>query len=152
MISTTGDRTSDHRMQSRNSTTEPSHTSDAKKKKQKKKKKKLVIVIARPINLNVSCKLHPYTLQRTRSPPWWIGNTHLQKDWKYTSGKGLEIHICIILITSSPKYRCTFSVLSRGIILWSEYVVDCWPSRRVSPLHSVVAGSISSGGDHGIHC
>ena len=26
----------------------------------------LVMVIARPINLNVSCKLHPYSLQRTR--------------------------------------------------------------------------------------
>ena len=26
------------------------------------------MVIARPINLNVSCELHPYSLQRTRSP------------------------------------------------------------------------------------
>ena len=30
---------------------------------------KLVMVIARPNNLNVSCKLHPYSFQRTRSPP-----------------------------------------------------------------------------------
>ena len=29
----------------------------------------LIIVIARPNNLNVSCKLHPYSFQRTRSPP-----------------------------------------------------------------------------------
>ena len=29
----------------------------------------LVIVIARPNNLNVFCKLHPYSFQRTRSPP-----------------------------------------------------------------------------------
>ena len=40
-----------------------------------------VTVIARPINLNVSCKLYPYSLQRTRSPPGprlprRIGNTH----------------------------------------------------------------------------
>ena len=29
---------------------------------------------------------------------------------------------------------------------------DRWVSSRVSALHSVVTGSISSGGDHGIHC
>ena len=29
----------------------------------------LVIVIAQPISLNVSCKLHLYSLQRTQSPP-----------------------------------------------------------------------------------
>ena len=29
----------------------------------------LVTVIARPNNLNVSCKLHPYSFLRTRSPP-----------------------------------------------------------------------------------
>ena len=28
-----------------------------------------IMIIARPINRNVSCKLHPYSLQRTRSPP-----------------------------------------------------------------------------------
>ena len=28
----------------------------------------VVMVIARPIDLNASCKLHPYSLQRTRSP------------------------------------------------------------------------------------
>ena len=30
--------------------------------------------------------------------------------------------------------------------------MNWWLSGRVSALHSVVAGSISSGGDHGIHC
>ena len=29
----------------------------------------LIMVIVRPINLNVSCKLHPYFFQRTRSSP-----------------------------------------------------------------------------------
>ena len=29
----------------------------------------LVMLIARPNNLNVSCKLHPYSFQRTRSTP-----------------------------------------------------------------------------------
>ena len=42
----------------------------------------LVLVIARPYNLNVSCKLHPYSFQRTRSPPEprlpkKLRNTHL---------------------------------------------------------------------------
>ena len=36
------------------------HTSDAKT---------LVMGLAWPINLNESCKLHPYSLERTRSPP-----------------------------------------------------------------------------------
>ena len=30
--------------------------------------------------------------------------------------------------------------------------MDSWLSGRVSALQSVVAGLISSGGDHGIHC
>ena len=38
------------------------------------------MTIAQPVNLNVSCKLHPYSLQRTRLPPGphfpkRIGNT-----------------------------------------------------------------------------
>ena len=45
------------------------------------KPNQLVIVIWRSINLNVSGKLHPYSLQRTRSPPGprlpkRIRNTH----------------------------------------------------------------------------
>ena len=32
------------------------------------------------------------------------------------------------------------------------YDMNCWLSCRVSALQSVVAGWISSGGDHGIHC
>ena len=57
------------------------------------------MVIVRPINLNVSYKLHLYSLQRARSPP-------------------------------------------------EPHLLSC----RVLALQSVVAGSISSGGDHGIHC
>ena len=60
-----------------------SHTSDAK----------LVMVIALLINLNVSCKLHPYSSQRTRLPPGprlpkGIRNTHL---FNYYNLKGKEI-------------------------------------------------------------
>ena len=67
----------------------------------------LVIVIARPINLNVSCKLHPYSLQRTRSPPGprlpkRIRNT---KTRNYYDLKGKDIDVY-------------FSYLSIGIILW----------------------------------
>ena len=58
--------------QSQNSTTEPSvHITH----------KWCQINLTWPINLNVSCKLHPYSLQKTWSPPGpcipkRIGNTH----------------------------------------------------------------------------
>ena len=76
----------------------------------------LVMVIARPINLNVSCKLHPSSLQRTQSspgpgPPKRVGNMHT---CNYYDLKGKDIDV-----------TCA---------------------------QSVVAGSISSGGNHGIHC
>ena len=52
------------------------------------------MVIALPINLNVSCKLYPYSLQRTQSPPGphrpkRIINTHL---CNYYDVKGKDIH------------------------------------------------------------
>ena len=51
------------------------------------------MVIAQPITRNVSCKLHPYSLHRTRSPPEprlprRIGNTHLRN---YYNLKGKDI-------------------------------------------------------------
>ena len=52
---------------------------------------------------------HPYSLQRTRSPPGpclprRIGNMHLRNDYNL-NGKDIDVH---------------FSFLSRGIILWIE--------------------------------
>ena len=61
VISTTGDRTSDHRLQCQNWATSSYRTQVLPNQ--------LVMVIVRPNNLNVSCKLHPYSFQRTRSPP-----------------------------------------------------------------------------------
>ena len=76
----------------------------------------LVMVIARPINLNVSCKLYPYSFQRTRSPPGprlpkRIRNTH-PCNYKDLKGKDIDIY---------------FSFLSTGIILWIELP---WPEGR----------------------
>ena len=76
------------------------------------------MVIVWPINLNVSCKLHMYSLQRTWPPPGpclpkRIGNMHPHNYYNN---------------------------------------VDWWFSSRVLTLHSVVAGSISSGRDHDIYC
>ena len=97
------------------------------------------MVIAQPINLNVSCKLYPYILQWIRSPlepslPKRIGNTHPHN---YYNLKGKDIYIYI-----------------PWLVIWVSLVcdVDWWLSGRVLALHSVVAGLISSGGDHGIHC
>ena len=88
------------------------HTSDTK--------------FARPINLNVFCKLHSYSLQRTRSPPGpclpkTIRNTY-PHDYYDLKGKDIDL------------------------------VSLVWLSCRVSALQSVVTGLISRGGDHGIHC
>ena len=71
--------------------------------------KLLLMVIARPINLNVSGKLHPYSLQRTRLPPGprlprRIENMH-SSNWYNPRGKDIDVH---------------FSFLSRGIIFWIE--------------------------------
>ena len=57
----------------------------------------LVIVIALPINLSVSCKLHPYSLQRTRSPPGsrllkGIRNSH-PRNYYVLKGKDIEVYI-----------------------------------------------------------
>ena len=69
----------------------------------------LVMVIVRPINLNVSCKLHPYSLQKTRSPPRprlprKIRNTH-PRNYYDLKGKDIDLH---------------FLFLCWGIILWIE--------------------------------
>ena len=75
----------------------------------------LVMVIVWPINLNVSCKLHLYTLQRTQSPPGpclpkRIGNIHVCNYYN-PKGKDIDVH---------------FSFLGRGIILWIELP---WPDQ-----------------------
>ena len=56
----------------------------------------LMMVIARPINLNVSCKLHPYSLQITRSPPGQrlpkrIRNTHPRNYYNF-KGNYIDLH------------------------------------------------------------
>ena len=75
----------------------------------------LVMVIARPINLNVSCKLHPYSLERTRSPPGpclskRIRNTH-PRNYYGLKGKNIDVYFSSVFI-------------NRRIILWIELA---WP-------------------------
>ena len=52
------------------------------------------MVIVWPINLNLSCKLHPYSLQKARSPPGqrlprMIGNTH-RRNYHNIQGKDID--------------------------------------------------------------
>ena len=73
----------------------------------------LIMVIARPIKLNGSCKLHPYSTQRTQSAPGpclprRIGNTH-PCNYYNLKCKDIDMH---------------FHFLRRGIILWIELP---WP-------------------------
>ena len=109
VISPTGDRTSDHRMHSRNSTTEPSAQVTSNQ---------LVRVIARLINLNVSCKLHPYSLQRTRSPPGprlprRIGNTYPRNYYK-RMGKDIDEHLIFLVGELYCELFTEDTVTSRG--------------------------------------
>ena len=57
----------------------------------------LVMVTARPINLNVSCTLYPYSLQRTQSLPGprlpkTIRKTHLCNYYDLKS-KDIDVHL-----------------------------------------------------------
>ena len=65
----------------------------------------LVIVIARPVNLNVSCKLHPQSLQRIRSPPGprlpqRIRNTR-PCNYYDPKGKDTDLHFLFFLIRNN---------------------------------------------------
>ena len=74
----------------------------------------LVMVIARLINLNVSCKLHLYSLQRTWSPPGprlpkRIGNTH-PPNYYDLKGKDIDIiHNIILLIKKENVHSTAFT-------------------------------------------
>ena len=80
----------------------------------------LVMVIAWPINLNVSCKLHLYSLQRTQSPPGpclprRIGDIY-PHNYHNLKVKDIDVHFSFIFF------------LSRGIILWIKLP---WPGNPV---------------------
>ena len=76
------------------------------------------MIIARPINLNVSCKLHLYSLQWTRSP----SGPHLPKRIR-------NMHPCNYYDLKGKDIDVYFSFLSRGIILWIE---SPWPENPVN--------------------
>ena len=106
----------------------------------------VVMVIARPVNLNVSWMLHPYSLPRTWSPPGprlpkRIGNTH-PRNYHDLKGKDIDVHFCLFF-------------LSKGMILWIEIP---WPenpantyARHTETLDSLL-GLISSGYRDLYHC
>ena len=62
----------------------------------------LVMVVTQPVNLNVSWKLHSYSLLRTRSPPGLrlpkrIRNTH-PRNFYDLKGKDIDLHFLFFLI------------------------------------------------------
>ena len=129
VISTTGDRTSDRRVETLQlSQRSISHTSDA--------------ILAShgnawPINLNVSCKLHPYSLQRTQSPPGpclpkRIGNTLPgQVNWPHNYHDELIWrHLCAVwTVDSVVEFRlCNLWLLVRSPLV--EITVNIYESNR----------------------
>ena len=91
------------------------------------------MVSVRPINLNVSCKLPsgPHLPRRIR-------NMHPCNYYNLKS-KDIDVHF----LFKQRNYIVNWMIMCD---------VDWWLSGRVSALHSVVAGSIFSGGDHSIYC
>ena len=70
----------------------------------------LVIVIAWPINLNMSCKLHPYSLQRTWSLPGprlpkRIRNTHRRNYYDFKGKDSYLIQLDWLNINSSHTVK-----------------------------------------------
>ena len=135
------------------------------------------MLIARPINLNVSGKLHPYSLQRIRSHPGsrlpkMITNTHLRNYYDLNDNDidlhffkveelycELNYHDQKIQWTLTHDIRNHWTIVSTflglsSIVDLASLVcdIDWWFSCRVSALQSLVVGSKSSYGDHGIHC
>ena len=76
----------------------------------------LGMVTARSINLNVSCKLHLHSWQRTRSPPGSliprrIGNTH-PRNYYNLKGKGIDVFAGFSGLGKSIHYDF-FSILKK---------------------------------------
>ena len=95
------------------------------------------MVIAGSINLNVSCKLHPYSLQRTRLPPVTrlprrIGNKHPRD---YFNLKGKDIYVeelyCELNYHDHPQWgRSWYTLLIRPNK--AETAVQCFRMWRVN--------------------
>ena len=80
------------------------------------------MAIARPINLNVSCKSHPYTLQRTQSPsgprlPKRIGNTH-PCNYHNLTGKDIDVHFLFIQV------NCESTVSKVGLMSLNHAILN----------------------------
>ena len=106
------------------------------------------MVSARPINPNVSCKLNPYSFQRKRSPtgshlPKMIGNTHPRNYYNLKS-KDIDVHFFKL-----RNYIVNWITIDLASLVSDVYH---WVGGTVSAVHSVVAGAISSGVNHGINC
>ena len=89
----------------------------------------------------MSCKLHPYSLRRICT---------LYR--RCSSGGGRVL---------CKEYKCNLQVTPGWLAVQLPWLVnlallmcnvDHWVSGRILALHSVVIGSVFSGGDHGIHC
>ena len=70
----------------------------------------LAMVIAWPINLNVSCKLHPYSLQRIRSPP----RPRLPRRIRNTHPRNYNLKVIIIWCVN--KYMWSQSLWRENIL------------------------------------
>ena len=111
VISTTGDRTSDHRLQWWNWATGSYRL--------KVTSNQLIMLIARPNNLNVFCKLHPNTFQRTRSPPprpclpMKLRNTHL-RNYYGLRGKGMKFLFKLIIGASEKMVSSLICTVTKN--------------------------------------
>ena len=99
-----------------------------------------VMVIVRPINLNVFCKLHPYSLLRTRSLsgprlPKKIRNTH-PRNYYDLKGKDIDLHFLflywgIIFWIELPRPGNPVNTYARR----TETLDSCFDLNRSNPIH-----------------
>ena len=95
------------------------------------------MAIAWPINLNVSWKLHSYSLQRTRSHPGTLFPKRIRKTHPHNyynhNGKKIDVH----LLELYSKFNC-HSVVTRSISTEGDHRVNYWWHRILSKQMPVV--------------
>ena len=95
----------------------------------------------RLINLNVSCKLHPYSLQRKPPPPGprlprMIGNTHL-RNYYNPKGKDIDVYFLFLskrIVVSVVEFRL-WILLSLVRYPLGGIAMLMWPNKVETAVH-----------------
>ena len=115
------------------------------------------MVIARPINLNVSCNLHQYSFVRTRSFPGplfpkKIRNTH-PRNYHDLKGKDIDVHIKKIIYINILSLEVINTRTLFSNTLGGDHEIHCWwdlvRSKQLSSVSVCRACVFFGGSGHG---